>query len=595
MTASGMTRRWVTGAEGLELAVDEGGPEGAPVVLLVHGYPDTSAVWRDVATRLIDRYHVVTYDVRGAGASGAPAGRKGYALDLLVADMTAVIDAVAPDRPVHLVGHDWGSTQGWEAVTTEGLQGRFASYTSMSGPGLDHVAHWVRARTTWRPRALAQLLRQGLHSWYVAAFHMPGAGTFWRLGGAPTVHRALRTLREVPADTTPSPTLATDGARGVNLYRANVLPRMRRPRERRTAVPVQLVVPLGDRYVTPALLDDTVRWAPTLWRRDVPGRHWLPRSAPDRVAGWIADLVEHAEGGPETPALARHRVLPAVDTGEVRPGTADDLGKVVVVTGAGAGIGRQTALAFAERGATVVAVDIDGTAAARTALLCGDLGAPASHHEVDVGDAGAMEALTKLVERDHGGADVMVNNAGIGMAGGVLTTTVDDWERILRVNLWGVIHGSRLFAQQMVTRGEGGHIVNVASAAAFTPSRSYPAYATTKAAVLMLSECLRAELADQRIGVTAICPGIVNTGIVTATRFVGASRDDEKRLQARTQRLYNLRGFGPDRVADAIVRAVGHDRALVPVAAEAHLSRALSRLSPGLARRVARLDPTERI
>ena len=589
-----MTRRWVNGA-GVELAVHEGGTSGAPTVVLVHGYPDTSAVWDGVAARLGDRYHVVTYDVRGAGASGAPPGRTGYALDLLVGDLAAVVDAVAPDRPVHLVGHDWGSVQGWEAVTDERLAGRIASYTSLSGPGLDHVGHWIRARRSWRPRAFAQLVRQGARSWYVAALHLPGAPLVWRLGGAGIVHRALRGLGELPKGSEPAPTLAADGARGLNLYRANVIPRLLRPGERRTDVPVQLIVPLGDRYVTPALLDDTVRWAPTLWRRDVPGRHWLPRSVPDRLAGWIADLVEHAEGGPETPALARHRVLPADHTGEIRPGTADDLGKVVVVTGAGAGIGRQTALAFAERGASVVVVDIDGTAAARTALLCRDLGAPASHHEVDVGDADAMEALAKQVERDHGGADIVVNNAGIGMAGGLLATSVDDWERILRVNLWGVIHGSRLFAQQMVTRGEGGHVVNVASAAAFTPSRGYAAYATTKAAVLMLSECLRAELADQRIGVTAICPGIVNTGIVTATRFVGVSRDDEARLRARTKRLYSLRGFGPDRVADAIVRAVDHDRPLVPVAVEAHLSRALSRAAPGLARRLARLDPTERI
>lgn len=326
-----MTRRWVAGA-GVELAVDEGGTVGAPTVVLVHGYPDTSAVWTDVAARLGDRYHVVTYDVRGAGASGAPAGRRGYALDLLVGDLAAVVDAVAPDRPVHLVGHDWGSIQGWEAVTDDRLTDRIASYTSISGPCLDHVAHWIRARRTWRPKALAELLRQAMRSWYVAAFHLPGAPLMWRLGGAGAVHRALRRLGELPKDSQPAPTLGPDGARGVNLYRANVLPRLRNPGERRTDVPVQLIVPLGDRYVTPALLDDTGRWAPTLWRRDVPGRHWLPRSAPDRVAGWIADLIEHAEGGPEPPELARHRVLPADHTGEVRPGTADDLGKVVVVT-----------------------------------------------------------------------------------------------------------------------------------------------------------------------------------------------------------------------------------------------------------------------
>ena len=609
--------RWVVGAGAVELAVHESGVAQAPTVLLVHGYPDTSAVWDGVAERLAERYHVVTYDVRGAGASGAPDCRRGYGLDRLVEDMASVARAVSPDRPVHLVGHDWGSVQGWEAVTTELLRGRIASFTSISGPGLDHVGQWVAARTTLRPRALAQLLRQGLRSWYVTAFHLPGATLFWRLGGDRTVTRSLVRMGELPAGTEPAPTLAGDGARGINLYRANIVPRLRRPGQRRTDVPVQLIVPSGDRFVTPALLDDTARWASRLWRRDVPGRHWLPRVHPDRVARWVAELVEHVEGGTDTGTLDRHRVEPmAASTGSERsarrgragagwtarsgragdPATAPpdvERGKVVVVTGAGSGIGRQTALAFAERGAEIVAVDIDAETSARTALLCRALGAVATHQQVDVGDAHAMEALAKLVEHDHGGADVVVNNAGIGIAGGVLDTSDDDWERILRVNLWGVIHGSRLFAQQMVDRGEGGHIVNVASAAAFTPSRALPAYATTKAAVLMLTECLRAELAGRDVGVTAICPGIVDTGITTSTRFVGVDDDEQDRRRQLVKRLYARRSFGPEKVADAIVRAVRRDAAVVPVTPEAHAARALSRIAPGLSRRLARLDPTQ--
>jgi NAD(P)-dependent dehydrogenase (short-subunit alcohol dehydrogenase family) len=181
------------------------------------------------------------------------------------------------------------------------------------------------------------------------------------------------------------------------------------------------------------------------------------------------------------------------------------------------------------------------------------------------------------------------------MAGPFLATAPEDWDRILRVNLWGVIHGARLFGQQMSARGEGGHVVNVASAAAFTPSRAYPAYATTKAAVLMLSECLRAELADESIGVTAICPGIVNTGIVSATRFVGVSDAEQSRKRTVTNRLYALRAFSPERVADAIVRAVQQDPAVVPVAAEARLMRLLSRFAPNATRRLARIDPTGRL
>src|SRR5205807_1581090 len=118
----------------------------------------------------------------------------------------------------------------------------------------------------------------------------------------------------------------------------------------------------------------------------------------------------------------------------------------------------------------------------------------------------AMEQLAKAVFEDHGVVDVLVNNAGIGLAGAFLDTTVEDWRRVLDVNLWGVIHGCRLFGRQMVERGQGGHIVNVASAAGIQPSKGLPAYSTSKAAVLMLSECLRADSAGAGIGVSAIRP-----------------------------------------------------------------------------------------
>jgi NAD(P)-dependent dehydrogenase (short-subunit alcohol dehydrogenase family) len=265
-------------------------------------------------------------------------------------------------------------------------------------------------------------------------------------------------------------------------------------------------------------------------------------------------------------------------------------GRLVVVTGAGSGIGRETALAFAERGATIVAADIDAGGAARTVELCEVLGAAAHAFTVDVGDPDAMEGFAKAIEADLGVPDIVVNNAGIGMAGAMLDTSVADWERVLDVNLWGVIHGSRLFGRMMAERGEGGHIVNTASAAAFMPSRSLPAYATSKAAVLMLSECLRAELAADGIGVSAICPGIVDTGITMSTRFVGVSDDEQQRRQRDTKRLYQRRNFTPDRVAEAIVRAVERNEAVVPVAIEAKVMQLGSRFAPGLVRRLAQID-----
>jgi hypothetical protein len=146
----------------------------------------------------------------------------------------------------------------------------------------------------------------------VGAFHLPGAPLFWRLGGGQLVHRALVRLGELPAGSTPSPSLGREGANGVRLYRANFLRRIARPGERRTDVPVQLVVPDGDRFLTPTLLSDVERWAPNLVRRPVEGRHWLPRLAPTDVARWVAAFVDEVEAA-TTGGVDRSARTPGID------------------------------------------------------------------------------------------------------------------------------------------------------------------------------------------------------------------------------------------------------------------------------------------
>jgi short-subunit dehydrogenase len=193
---------------------------------------------------------------------------------------------------------------------------------------------------------------------------------------------------------------------------------------------------------------------------------------------------------------------------------------------------------------------------------------------------------------DHGVPDIIVNNAGIGMSGPFLDTSVADWEKVIDVNLWGVIHGCRAFAEQLVERGEGGHIVNLASMAAYMPSKILPAYSTSKAAVLMLSECLRAELAHENIAVTAICPGIVHTNITGSTRFVGVDADEQSRRQKASTKIYGKRNFGPEKVARDILRAVERNTAVAPSTPEAKAVLVLSRLTPGLLRTAAKLDVT---
>ncbi|MFF7310698.1 SDR family oxidoreductase [Streptomyces sp. NPDC008137] len=578
----GARERWVGTGE-VELCVAEMGDPRRPTVVLVHGYPDSKEVWSEVAARLAGRFHVVAYDVRGHGRSTAPRPlRGGFTLEKLTDDFLAVADAVSPDRPVHLVGHDWGSVQAWEFTTVRRAEGRIASFTSMSGPSLDHFGHWISRRVKRpTPRRVGQLLGQGAKSWYVYLLHTPVLPELaWRGPLGKRWPKVLERVEKVPRDGYPTSSLPSDAAHGAWLYRDNVRPRLRRPRpDAQAHAPVQLITPLGDRFLSERLHDELERWVPRLTRRTLPAGHWIPRTRPDQLATWIGDFVTSVEKG-RSPAAASGKHAQRFS------------GQLVLVTGAGSGIGRATALAFAEAGARVVAVDRDAESAARTAESSRLMGASAAWAETaDVSDEQAMEKLAEKVTLEYGVVDVLVNNAGIGLSGSFFDTTPEDWKKVLDVNLWGVIHGCRLFGRRMTERGQGGHIVNVASAAAYLPSRALPAYGTSKAAVLMLSECLRAELAGRGIGVTAVCPGIVNTAITSTARFAGVDAQQETRLQQRAARLYGLRNYPPEKVAAAILRAVVRDEAVVPVTPEARGARVLSRLAPGMLRRVARMKP----
>jgi len=578
------TRRVQTA--GAELAVFETGDPAAPTLILVHGYPDTHGVWDEVVDLLAPRFHVVTFDTRGVGESTAPAGPDSFSLSRLAVDIEAVAEATSPDRPVHLVGHDWGAIECWEALTTEAeLSGSaIASFTAIAGPRVDDRAGWVLRRLRPRPAALAQIAEQARRSWYIAAFQLPvlpelvtrhGIDRAW-----PGLMRRLEGIEPRPGH--PAPTLARDATTGIALYRTNLRGRSLTGRPVPAEAPVQLIVPTKDRHISTGLYADADRWAERLWRRDIHAGHWVQRSHPQQVARAIGELVDHAEGATESAALRRARW---------RAGRRSLEGRLAVVTGAGSGIGRATAIALARAGADVICADVDEATAAQTAAL--DAGGSGMFAvRVDVADPAMMEQFAQQVQADHGTPQILVNNAGIGISGAFLDTTLADWERIIDVNLWGVIHGARLFARMMVDAGEEGHIINVASAAAYTPSRILSAYATTKAAVLMLSECMRAELAGHGIGVSAICPGIVDTNIVRTTHFVGVQAEAERELQRFAARAYGRRGYPPERVADAIVRAVLTNPAVVPVTPEARVMLTLSQLSPAVLRRLARLDPS---
>ncbi len=289
-----MSRRTVS-HEGGDLAVFVGGNPQGPTVVMVHGWPDTHVMWTSVAERLAERFRVVAYDTRGQGesTSSGAVDDMSRALPDLAADFFAVIDAVSPDEPVHVLAHDWGSIQVWEAVCEPDAEQRVASFTSMSGPNLDHVAMWVR-RSLLRPtpRNVLGLARQGVSSSYIPFFVSPLAGPVLRTVANRDRWRQVVTGREgrEPVTEAHAATLVDDMVGGLRYYRDNAL--RGRPRERRTAVPVLQLVLTRDRAVRPDCLRESERWTDELERVELPYGHWAALNHPDVVAREVERFIE---------------------------------------------------------------------------------------------------------------------------------------------------------------------------------------------------------------------------------------------------------------------------------------------------------------
>ncbi|CAD6560536.1 alpha/beta fold hydrolase [Paraburkholderia sabiae] len=296
-------------ADGVQLAVYVSGPRDAPPVVLVHGYPDSAAVWEPIRALLEPRYRVIAYDVRGAGASDAPRERASYRLERLAADLNSVADATCGARPFHLVGHDWGSIQCWEAVTNDALQGRIASFTSISGPCLDHASLGLRGDRAQRSaRPFGAGVRQMLKSWYIVFFHLPILPELvWPLGGAygwPLWLRATERVR-APRD----PAQLRNALNGLQLYRANFIEKLLRPRARRAHAPVHFIVPLRDRYVGSALTLGLDAWIGPHSRDEIDAGHWVVLRDPKRVAASIERFVDTCEASLQTIGSVRVNIV----------------------------------------------------------------------------------------------------------------------------------------------------------------------------------------------------------------------------------------------------------------------------------------------
>lgn len=263
--------------------------------------------------------------------------------------------------------------------------------------------------------------------------------------------------------------------------------------------------------------------------------------------------------------------------------------ELAVVTGAGSGIGRGTAKALAALGAKVVVADIDRDHADETVSIIELAGGRAVAYTVDVSDTAALEAFGAQVKAEHGVPDAVLNNAGIMVGGPILEVPLEDFQRIIDINMMAMIHGCRIFGQQMVERGRGGHLANVASLAAFGPARFTAPYSVGKYAVLHFSECLRAEFASHGIGVTAICPGLIATNLAE-TAAIASIEDGQVDIgRVAVRRGMTRLGMHPDKAGQIIVEAMRQNKAIQPIRPEAYLFRAINRTAPGLWRGIARV------
>jgi NAD(P)-dependent dehydrogenase (short-subunit alcohol dehydrogenase family)/pimeloyl-ACP methyl ester carboxylesterase len=582
------TERFIDSTDGVRVAVyEEGNPDG-PTVVLVHGWPDSHFLWNGVVPLLADRFRIVRYDNRGSGKSSVPKAVSAYTMASYADDFAAVIDAVAPGQPVHVLAHDWGSAGMWEYLSRSGASDHVASFTSISGPSADHLNRFIIGglMRPYRPRRFLQALSQLLRFTYMGFFSVPVlAPLAVRLFLADGLRRALMLRDGIPAEQLHhSPTYKSDAVNSMKVYGANYVRSFRSARnEHYVDVPVQVIVNTKDPFVRPHVYDDLKHWVPRLWRRDIKSGHWAPMSHAPMIARSVHELVDHLEGKPASRALLRAQV------GRPREYFGDTL---VSVTGAGSGIGRETALAFAREGAELVISDIDEASVKETAAQITARGGVAHAYTLDVSNAAAVEEFAEQVSAEHGVPDIVVNNAGIGHAGLFLDTPAEEFDRVLAINFGGVVNCCRSFGRRLVDRGTGGHIVNISSMAAYSPQQSMNAYSTSKAAVFMFGDCLRAELDQAGVGLTTVCPGVINTNIVHTTRFdvpAGKQAKVEAR-RAQLEKAFAARRYGPDKVARAIVSAVKKNKPIRPVAPEAYFVYGVAHLLPQAMRSSARAN-----
>lgn len=251
--------------------------------------------------------------------------------------------------------------------------------------------------------------------------------------------------------------------------------------------------------------------------------------------------------------------------------------KVVVITGAGSGIGRAVALNVAGKGALVAISDVDEAGLAQTAALAEKAGAKEVRTDrLDVADRAAFEAYAGDVAAHFGRVNVVVNNAGVALAGDFVDLDWDDIDWIIGINFWGVVHGSKFFLPHLIASGDG-HLVNISSLFGLVSMPGQTMYNASKYAVRGMTEAIREEMliAGHRVGVTAVHPGGIKTAIARNAR-VSEHEDKNATVKLFDEKLARMT---PEKAAAIIVKGIERNQARVIVGIDAHLLHTLGKVA----------------
>ncbi len=259
-------------------------------IVFIHGYPDSAEVWEAIAHQLATDFNVVAYDVRGTGQSDIPEHSSQYRFDDLVQDLSRVIAAVSPDRPVHLVGHDWGALQGWEAVLGDRLKAQISSYSALA-PSIDHVGWWFhRQWAQGNIQGYTNVVKRLAGSSYMGLLQIPVLPELtWRLGLDKIWANIVGQLEHTTVAHNSSQ--RRNAISGLGLYRNNLTKGLIQPTTRKTTIPVQMLLMTKDPFVPLSLCYGMEEWAEQVVYNEVDGGHWGIISRPVEIANQIRDYL----------------------------------------------------------------------------------------------------------------------------------------------------------------------------------------------------------------------------------------------------------------------------------------------------------------